>query len=46
VLDKIWKTGLPDREEMLETIMTLRQEKNIHEEQIRLLKTNTARLKK
>lgn len=36
----------PDSEKLVETIVTLRQEKNVHEEQIKLLKTTIMRLKK
>lgn len=36
----------PDSEKLVETIVTLRQEKNVHEEQIKLLKTAIMRLKK
>ena len=45
-LDDIYKAGLPDREALVDTIVTLRQEKNIHEEEIRLLKVNNAKLKR
>lgn len=46
VLSDIYRTGLPDREALVDTIVTLRQEKNFNEEDIRLLKVNNARLKK
>lgn len=46
LIDKILKVNEPDREEMVETIITLRQQKNIHEEQIKLLKTTVFRMKK
>jgi len=46
VLDDIYKTNLPDREALVDTIVTLRQDKNHNEEEIRLLKVNNARLKK
>ena len=32
ILDEIYKAGMPDREELLDTIMHLRQEKNVREE--------------
>ena len=37
---------MPDREEMADTIIALRQTKNTQEEQIRLLKVTCARLQK
>ena len=37
---------MPDKEEMAETIIALRQTKNVQEEQIRLLKVTCARLQK
>ena len=46
VLSDIFRSGLPDREALVDTIVTLRQEKNHFEEEIRLLKVNNARLKK
>ena len=46
VLSDIFRTGLPDREALVDTIVTLRQEKNLHEEEMRLLKVGNARLKK
>ena len=46
VLSDIHKTGLPDREELVDTIVNLRLEKNLHEEEIRLMKVTCARLKK
>ena len=46
VLDDIHRTGLPDREQLVDTIIALRQEKNLNEEEIRLLKVAYARIKK
>ena len=43
-LDEIYKSGMPDREEMLDTIISLRQTKNTQEDQIRILKVTCARL--
>jgi len=37
---------LPDREQLVDTIIALRQEKNLNEEEIRLLKVAYARIKK
>lgn len=42
----MFRTGLPDREQLVDTIVALRQDKNGQEEQIRLLKVSCARLKK
>ena len=46
VLDNIYKTGLPDREQLVDTIVALRVDKNAYEEENRLLKVNCAKLKK
>jgi len=46
VLDEIYRTGLPDREQLVDTIVALRQDKNAYEEENRLLKVSCARLKK
>ena len=45
-VDEIYKTGMPDREEMVDTIINLRQAKNCYEDQIRILKVTCARLQK
>jgi len=42
----MYKANLPDKEQLLEDILVLRQTKNVNEEQIRLLKVTIARLKK
>lgn len=44
-VDEIHKANLPDKEALFNDIMTLRQVRNVHEEQIRLLKTTVARYK-
>ena len=46
MLSDVFRTGLPDREQLVDTIVALRQDKNGQEEQIRLLKVSCARLKK
>lgn len=46
VLDNIYKTGLPDREQLVDTIVALRVDKNAYEEENRLLKVSCAKLKK
>ena len=46
MVDHIYTANMADREELVETIVGLRQEKNIQKEQVRLLKTTVARLKK
>lgn len=46
ILDNIHRTGLPDREQLVDTIVALRVEKNHSDEENRLLKTSCARLKK
>ena len=46
VLGDIYRTGLPDREQLVDTIVVLRQEKNMFEEEIRLLKVTCAKLKR
>ena len=45
-LDDIYRTGLPDRESLVDTIVVLRQQINHFEEDNRILKVNNARLKK
>jgi hypothetical protein len=45
-MDKALKASEPEREAMVETIISLRQQKNIHEEQVKLLKTTVFKLKK
>ena len=46
ILSEITRTGLPDREQLIDTIVALRVEKNHHEEETRMLKVSCARLKK
>ena len=44
-LADIYRANLPDKESLFNDILMLRQVRNVHEEQIRLLKTTVARLK-
>ena len=46
VVDDIHATSLPDREQLVDTIVLLRQQKNLNEEENRMLKVACARLKK
>ena len=45
-LSEVFRSGMPDREELVDTIVALRTEKNYHDEEMRLLKVSCARLKK
>ena len=45
-VDESYKKSMPDKEEMVDTIIALRQTKNIQEEQVRILKVTVAKLQK
>ena len=46
IIDDLQSVTLPDRETLLDTIVNLRQQKNVYEEQLQLFKVSNARYKK